>query len=208
MPVAPRIILLGPGISGDGAQSLGVVAGDMPIDTSGDFLVTGKLRTSVVVRAWYKVFVAASERPPLQELEEISSITILQNGTWHLLRNVVVISFAAHIDSLEHISAGKDGLHNYCYKYGGKSVLQILARLIDSFLNDQPPPAGAREGLILFLPEGEKEDDRDLSSEGVDCAPLDSCLSSFENSDKNIVAGCLNCMIKPAVETAACTPQN
>ena len=69
-------------------------------------------------------------------------------------------------------------------------------------------PEDINDGLFVFLSKADKDDDKDLSSEGVYRSPLDLRPLTLKNSENKVVAGVINWIIKPVVERAACSIQN
>ena len=58
-------------------------------------------------------------------------------------------------------------MHNFCLKCGGTYVEQYTVRLIDGFFNCRPLPLDISDGLFVFLSKAGKDDDLELSNEGV-----------------------------------------
>ena len=77
-------------------------------------------------------------------------------------------------------------------------------KFIDSFFGGDALLAGINEGLFAFLPKWEKEDDREFSKDGMYRSALDLRLSTLQNADIDIAAGCINWVIKPVVGSAVC----
>ena len=117
------------------------------------------------------MFGIATELPPLEEISKIIDSHEKSIWDWALASTFTCHLAAAFLDSLKHTSPGKDKQHNFCYKYGGEHVMAFLVRLTDRFFNNERLPADINDGLFVFLPKGDKEDDKDVSSEGVYRSP-------------------------------------
>ena len=119
---------------------------------------------------------------------------MLPSGTGPEQPNLIFL-VANYLEILKHTSAGKDGLHNLWYKFGGAFVLYFLVRLTDSYFSGDVLPADINEGLFAFLPKNDKEYDKELSKEGIFTCPLDLRPLTLKNADNKIAAGIINWVI-------------
>ena len=72
----------------------------------------------------------------------------------------------------------------------------------------QTLPLDIIDGLFVFSSKADKDDDLELSNEGVYRSPLDLRPLTLKNSENKVVVGVINWIIKPVVEKAACSLQN
>ena len=149
LPLAPRIILIGSRISEQDATALNISTENLQCDSIRNFLLTGELRNSFIISIWFKVFGTATELPSAEDLFQSTSNYDTAKWDWSLAAKFNVFLVPNYFEILKHTSAGKGGLHNFCYKYGGKYVLDSLVRLIDSYFSGDVLPADINEGLCL-----------------------------------------------------------
>ena len=112
-----------------------------------------------------------------------------------------------YVDSLKHTGTGKDGIHNFCLKFGCRSTLLFGMRLMDAHMNCKPLPADINDGLFAFASNTDKDDDHLLSGEGIFRCPGDLRPLTLKNADNKMVAGITYWIIKPVVEKSASISQ-
>ena len=56
-----------------------------------------------------------------------------------------------YIQHLKHTGTGKDGIHNFRFRFGAKYVIKYLVTLFDAFCNGIALPTDINEGLFCFL---------------------------------------------------------
>ena len=208
VPTAPRIILIGSRITAEEADEFSISTSNLSTDSSGAFLVSGDDHAQAILKTWVKVFGTASELPSPDIISRCMSSYDTSKWDWNLAAQFDPLLVSHYLQKLKHTGSGKDGVHSFCFKLGGQYVVQYLVRLIDGFFNCKQLPEDINDGLLVFLSKADKDDDKDLSSEGVYRSPLDLRPLTLKNSENKVVAGVINWIIKLVVERAACSIQN
>ena len=124
--ISPRLIVIGSRITARVADSIGVDTGCTPTDTSGLFWVTGENHTKAVIDYWKRVFAICI--PPSSAEEVAHMLEDYPRDKWDWTKCVTFTRQMAmdYLETLKHTGTGKDGIHNYCYRYCGPFVVDLL----------------------------------------------------------------------------------
>ena len=240
LPKAPRIIIIGSRLNNEEALTLGLSTTGVPTDTSGNFLYTAADHLKIVSHFWKRVFGESKPEPPEHMVDTFLCHYDSSKWDWNKAHQFSQHLAELYIASLRHTGTGKDGIHNYCFKFGNVECVRFIVRLFDAFCNGagsvktpccqvgagsarkgscqvgagstfcngENLPLDINDGLFVFLQKNDKDDDKSLSAEGIYRHPGDLRPLTLKNADNKCVAGICNWIIKPVVETAACSLQN
>ena len=203
VPITARLVILGSRLSSEDAERAGLDTTDKPADDGGRYLFTGQDHIKAIIWAWQRIF--GKELTLDDELLADHIIAGYDINKWDWSKAVpfsqnLVGNF---VSRLKHTGTGKDGVHNFCFRFGGETVIRYLVKLIDAYFNEQPLPEDINDGLFVFLSKADREDDSALSSAGIYRTPTDLRPLTLKNTENKIVAGVCNTIIKPVVEKAA-----
>jgi len=208
LPTCPRIIIHGSRLSEEEAVQLGFSTEHVLRDSAGALLFSGREHQKALISTWEKVFGHLHSPPPEEHVNFFLAMYDCAKWDWRKCVNFSEHLAQMYVQSLRHTGTGKDGIHNFCFRFGCRSSTEFIVRLFDAFANNMPLPTDINEGLFVFLAKGDKADDLTLSHEGIYRGPTDLRPLTLKNADNKIVAGITNWIIKPVVEEAACKVQN
>ncbi len=151
LPATPRLIVIGSRL--DPVTAKLVLDDDelsqAPCDVNGSMLVTGKGHTKALIHIWKKVF-GTRALPPLQaDLDELLSAYDTNKWDWGAAKQFDINLVIAYVAHLRHTGSGKDGIHNFCFKYGDRRSIEYLVRLFHE--RGCCTPSRYKRRLILFL---------------------------------------------------------
>ncbi len=103
--------------------------------------------------------------PPLDEdLSEPLANYDLDKWQWYKAKQFDAHLVTAYIAHLRHTGSGKDGIHNFCYRYGDVHSERFIVRLFDAFTSGEALPFDINDGVFCFLSKADKDDDLSLSA--------------------------------------------
>lgn len=135
--------------------------------------MSGEDHYKAIIKTWYEVFSIACVLPEEHALNEIFAVYDCNKWDWSKLQQFLMKLAELSLKTLNTTSAGKDGIHNYCFKYGGKDVLAYVVRLFNTFVNGGPLLQDINEGLFVFLSKADEDDHKSLPTEGIFRGPTD-----------------------------------
>ena len=113
--------------------------------------MTGEDHYKAIMKTWSKVFGIACVLPEEHALNGIFGMYGCNKWDWSKLQQFSIKLAELYLKTLKTTSAGKDGIHNYCFKYGGKNVFAYVVRLFHTFKNGGLLPQDINEGLFVFF---------------------------------------------------------
>ncbi len=80
----------------------------------------------------------------------------INKWNWDKAKQFDIHLVEAYIAHLRHTGCGKDGIHNFCFRYGDLRSTQYLVRLFDAFTSGVSLPRDINDGLFCFLSKADR----------------------------------------------------
>ena len=189
IPVTPRLLVIGSRLNPNTINELQINVDNTSRDASGAPLVIGDTHLKALIHVWKKVFGSRTLPPLDSELNDLLSSYDTNKWNWDKAKQFDIHLVVAYIAHLRHTGSGKDGIHNFCFRFGDLRSTKFLVRLFDAFTNGDSLPADINDGLFCFLSQADKDDDLALSKEGVFRDPSELRPLTLKNADNQIIAG-------------------
>ncbi len=184
---SPKVVIIGSRLDDAQAAESNISTTNLPTDSDGLCLVGGNAHTKALTTYWGHVFAKCHSPPSEDELAHLMDSYDTTKWDWSKRLNFDMFLMERYVDSLKHTGTGKDGIHNFCLKFGCRNTLLFGMRLMDAHMNCKNLPADINDGLFVFASATYKEDDHLLSGEGIFRCPVDLRPLPLKNADHTIV---------------------
>ena len=166
---APRLKVVGARVNTTELREIGFDIDDetIGVDANGNHLLTGDKYFEAVRHCWRKVFGTVHADPSVIESSLLSNYASSKTWDWSESLNPTYEMLLAYLHGLKHTGLGADGIHNFCWKYGGKTCVEFLLRLLDAHMARHARPKDINQLLKIFPPKGAAEDYLILDPRGV-----------------------------------------
>ena len=206
---AARMIVVGARVNSEELREIGFCEEQTEgTDSQGNYLLKGDGYFTAVRHTWKKIFGSVHANPAEHDLDILNQYAAYKTWNWNGMLNPHVELIDDYLFSLKHTGLGKDGVHNYCWKYGGEHAKHFIIRLLDAHTTRGERPDDVNEILKIFPPKGVAEDDFLVDTKGVFRHPSELRPLGLKNAENKIVAGICNWCIKPVLTECAEVSQN
>ena len=149
-------MILGSRLSETEANDFNLPA-DTPKDSFGNSLYTGEDHLKILKHFWRRVFCRTSLQLDMKKLEQFFIHYDPSKWDWSKAPGFDRALVEAYVMHLKHTGTGKDGIHNYCYKFGTKHVIDFLVFLFQAFTAEPGSgpilPSDINDGLFCYPDE-------------------------------------------------------
>ena len=119
-------------------------------DKDGNFLITGEGYYLAVKHVWAKVFGAVHADPVTGNRAMLDDYISDNKWDWSRLLTPSYDMLETYLSTLKHTGLGKDGILNFCWKYGNADTTGFLFRLLDAHFANDVRPDDINEMLKIF----------------------------------------------------------
>jgi len=118
---------------------------------------------------------------------------------WSLATPPTWKSIKRYLNKLANCAPGIDGIPNAAWQGGGEFVIAFILQLIDAHMGNLPTPTGINDGLFVFLPKGNVDNDSRQDKKVLYRHPTELRPLTLKVAENKIVAGVANNSINPVV---------
>ena len=112
--------------------------------------------SSVFCHVWKRVFEESKLEPPEDVVQSFLGHYDPSAWDWCVASQFTEELAGKCLASLRHTGTGKDGIHNFCSKYGNEYCAKYIVKLFDAFCNGEALPLDINEGLFVYLQKKSK----------------------------------------------------
>ena len=120
---------------------------DIDKDGCGNYMVTGDKYFEAMKHAWSRIFGVVHAEPNVQNDDLLYEYCINKSWDFNLILRPSMEMLDDYLVYLKNTGTGKDGIHNWCWKFGGFHTRHFLWRLLDAHLADLERPDDINEIL-------------------------------------------------------------